>query len=819
VIQDLRFALRLLAKERWFTTVAVVSLALGIGANTAIFSLINTLMLRQLPVRESRQLVQFLSAYPGDPRMNVFPWTSYESFRDRNRSFSDVVASAPARFAVSRDGSEAQTVDGEYVSGNFFTGLGVEPALGRMLGPQDDRIGDGAAVAVLSWSYWSNRLASDRAIVGRQILVNSVPVNVVGVAAQSFAGTEVAVHPDVWVPVAIEPMVQQPSQLQADRLGVKVLARLKPDVSIEQAQAEMRVLDRVWVEEMARRFKIPGWLQAHLDVEPAGAGTSVLREQLGRPLLALMAMVAVLLLLACVNIASLLLARGAAREREMALRVAIGASRLRLWRQVLTESLLLSGAGGVLGIALAYAGAVALVRVLLSGRPMIGLPTQIQIDVQPDLRVLLFTAGIAVLTGVLFGLAPAWNAFASAQITRLRDAGVVGERRSRRVLSRGLVVAQVALSVVMLSAGTLLAAHVSNLRNLNLGFQRDSVLLVALDPSRSGYERLQLSSLYRALLARLDAIPGVRASTLSGMTPISGAGGSRFVNVDGIDERPEDRRRVSLNPIAPQYFDTYGTPLIAGRDFSFADEGRAPVAIVNQAMARHYFGNESAIGRHFTFDDQTRRYEIIGVVADAKYLNLYEAPPRTVYLNVFQEGRGTASDFALRTGVAPSAVVNDVRRAVSEVLKNVPIRRVTTLTEQVDASIVTERLVALLSGAFGALGALLAAIGLYGLLAYTVSRRTSEMGLRMALGATRGQVMVMVWKSALGLVLAGLAIGIPLAAMSPRVLARFMAQLTVEAPMPLFVAALAMIAVALLAAYVPARRAARVEPVEALRQA
>jgi predicted permease len=494
-------------------------------------------------------------------------------------------------------------------------------------------------------------------------------------------------------------MLQQPSQLQAGRLGVKVLARLKPDVSIAQAQAEMRVLDRVWVEEMARTFKIPGWLQAHLDVEPAGAGTSVLREQLGRPLLALMAMVAVLLLLACVNLASLLLARGAAREREMALRVAIGASRLRLWRQVLTESLLLSGAGAVLGVALAYAGAVALVRVLLSGRPMIGLPTQIRIDVQPDLRVLLFTAGIAVLTGVLFGLAPAWNAFASAQITRLRDAGVVGERRSRRVLSRGLVVAQVALSVVMLSAGTLLAAHVSNLRNLNLGFQRDSVLLVALDPSRSGYERLQLSNLYRDLLARLDAIPGVRASTLSGMTPISGAGGSRFVNVDGVDERPEDRRRVSLNSIAPQYFDTYGTPLIAGRDFSFADEGGAPVAIVNQAMARHYFGNESPIGRHFTFDDQTRRYEIIGVVGDAKYLNLYEAPPRTIYLNVFQEGRGTASDLALRTGVAPSAVVSDVRRAVSEVLKNVPISRVTTLTEQVDASIVTERLIALLSGA------------------------------------------------------------------------------------------------------------------------
>ena len=319
-----------------------------------------------------------MSAYPGDPRMNGFPWTMhYEQLRAMRTPVvlrrGGLGTGTFCRESTAR--SEAQTVDGEYVSGNFFTGLGVEPALGRMLRSVRTI---GSAMAPRSPSsagrYWSSRLASDSAIVGRQILVNSVPVTVVGVAAQRFAGTEVAVHPDVWVRVAIEPMVQQPSQLQADRLGVKVLARLKPDVSIEQAQAEMRILDRVWVEEMARRFKIPGWLQAHLDVEPAGAGKSVLREQLGRPLLALMAMVAVLLLLACVNIAGLLLARGAARNREMALRVAIGASRMRLWRQVLTESLLLSGAGGVLGVALAYGGAVALVRVLLSGRPMIGLP-------------------------------------------------------------------------------------------------------------------------------------------------------------------------------------------------------------------------------------------------------------------------------------------------------------------------------------------------------------------------------------------------------------------------------------------------------------
>jgi predicted permease len=302
------------------------------------------------------------------------------------------------------------------------------------------------------------------------------------------------------------------------------------------------------------------------------------------------------------------------------------------------------------------------------------------------------------------------------------------------------------------------------------------------------------------------------------MTPISGAGGSRFVNVDGVTERPEDRRRVSLNPVAPNYFKTYGTPFIAGRDFAFEDEGRPPVAIVNQAMARHYFGTGDPIGRRFTFDGQTRSYEIVGVVADAKYLNLYETPPRMVYLNVFQDGRGTSSDFALRTDVAPTAVVADVRRIVGLVVPNVSIRKVTTLSEQVDASIVVERLIALLSGAFGAVGALLAAIGLYGLLAYTVSRRTTEMGVRMALGATRGAITSMVLTNALSLVVAGLVIGAPMAMLSPRVLARMVQSLTVEPPIPLVVASAAMVVVGLLAAYLPARCAARVDPVEALRQ-
>ena len=679
--------------------------------------------------------------------------------------------------------------------------MGVEPALGRLLRSQDDRIGGDAAVAVLSWSYWSTRFAADPAIVGRQITINNVPVTVVGVAARRFAGIEVGTRTDLWLPTAIETMIARPSQRQSGRMFLAVMARLKPGVTIEQATAEMRVLDRPRVEDMARIFNNnPQWLKARLDVEPAGAGTSILRESLSRPLLTLMAMVAVLLLLACVNIASLLLARGAAREREMSLRVAVGASRWRLWRQVFAESLLLSGGGALIGIALAYAGATTLVQILLSGRPMIRLPEQLQLylDVQPDVRVLLFTGGVAVVTGVLFGMVPAWSAFASAQISTLRDGGTLGERRSRRLTGRLLVVSQVALSVIILSTAGLLVSHLSNLRNLNLGFDRHSVLLVSFDPSRTGYERLQLSNRYRDLLSRLQAIPGVSAATLSATTPISGAGGALFVTVEGVPERTEDRRYVSLNWVAPKYFATFATPLLAGRDFAFEDEGRSPVAIVNQTLARHYFGTGNPLGRRFRFEGQDRAYEIIGVVADAKYLNLYETPPRMAYMNAFQEGRGLRSDFALRTTVDPTAVVSDVRRVASEVVPNISIAKVTTLTEQIDASIVVERLVAILSVAFGAVGALLAAIGLYGLLAYTVSRRTTEIGVRMALGATRSQITSMVLKTALGLVVGGLVIGAPIALWSPRFLARLVQSMTVEAPVPLIVAALAMIGVGLL---------------------
>ncbi len=800
--QDIRYALRMMRRTPGFTAVALLSLALGIGANTAIFSLIDTLMLRMLPVRSPEQLVELLNRYPGEPRVNAFSRQSYEHFRDNNHVFSHLTASSPARFNVRGEGLEAETVDGEYVVGDFFTVLGVKPAIGRIIGPEDEpATGAGSTVAVVSWPYWKNRFNLDPAIVGTRIVVDDVPVVVVGVAAREFEGIQVVSHPAIWLP---------------RKTGGRLMGRLKAGVSIDQARAEMAVLYRFTIEERGRNSKDPLIRQLKIEVDPAGTGlTSPLRDQFGRPLVLLMAVVGLLLLIACTNVASMLLARGAARQREMAVRVSLGAGRFRLVRQALTESLLLSAGGSVPGIFLAYAGANVLVRIIASGRPIPGLPPHIEIQVRPDLHVLLFTAGAAMLSGMLFGLAPAWSAFATAPASSLREIGRSGETRFRRLFGKSLVAAQVALSVVLLSAAGLFVRHLSNLDHVDLGFRRDHILLVTLDPAHSGYSREQLARSYQELLGRLEAIPSVRSATLSAGTPLSGAGASRFATVEGYTERPEERRYLSLNWVAPKYFETFGTPMLAGRDFQFQDHGRR-VAIVNQTMSRYYFAGGNPIGKHFTFDGEDNPYEIVGMVGDANYYEIRESTRRTIYFNAFQEGR-PPSTFVLRTSIEPEAVAGAVRRTVRDLLKTVSVVKVTTMNDQVDATIVPERLIATLSGLFGGLGSVLAALGLYGLLAYTVTRRVNEIGIRMALGATQGDVTRMVLGDALGMVCAGLAIGIPLALWGNRFAASLVQGMAATIGVPIALGGFVMIALAVMAAYMPARRAARVDPMEALR--
>jgi predicted permease len=803
--QDVRYALRGMRRTPGFTAVAVVSLALGIGANTAIFSLINTLMLRMLPVEHPGQLVELLFKAPGQDHFNAFSLQSYQHYREHNHVFSGLIASADTPFAVRGDGVEPEIVHGLYATPNYFSVLGVKPALGRLIGPEDGSA-ESPNVAVVSWSWWKSRFNSDRAIVGRRIVAGDVPVTIVGVTQREFAGLEPATRQDIWLPLT----PHHPSYAATARYWLKLAARLKPGVSIEQARAEMSVL---WQWTIADEFKtnddrsVRDW---KMEVQPAGAGLSHLRDQYAKPALLLMGVVALLLLIACTNVASLLLTRGAARQREMALRVSLGASRFRLLRQGLTESLLLAAAGGLLGILLAYWGTGALVRIIASGRE------RIDLQARPDGVVLLFTAGVALLTGILFGLAPAWRASGCAPAASLRDAGRAGETRLRRLFGKSLVVTQVAFSVVLLSAASLFVRHLSNLEHVDLGFHRDHVLLVELNPASSGYDRERLSRAYQELLGRLEAIPGVRSATICAIVPTSGVGAMRTATVEGYQAKPGERRFLSENWVAPKYFGTLGMPLLMGRDFSFQDQGGPRVAIVNQTLVRYFFGNGNPLGRHITFDGDDRPFEIVGVVGNMKSTDTREPGLRFVYFNMFQSGRNF-SQFALRTSVDPAAVAGEVRRVVRASLKTVPVVGVKTMAEQVDASIVPERLMAMLSGLFGSLGAVIVAIGLYGLLSYTVARRTNEIGIRMALGATERAMSRMVLRDALGMVCVGLAIGAPMALWGKSLAASLIQDLSVKSGVPIVFGAAAMIAVALVAAYVPARRAARVEPVEALR--
>jgi len=782
--RDLRYALRTMRRNRVFTAVAVLSLALGIGANTAIFSLIDTVMLRPLPVPDPGSLVEPLYLYPTDPWLNGATFDQYQFLRDHTLTLAGLAASAPGK-------------DAEMVDGNYFALLGLKPAIGRLIGPQDE----GAGVAVLSWPYWRTQYGGEPRVIGRRITVGNLPATIVGVAPRDFFGIVAEARTQIWLPFLKRPAY------------VSLIGRLKPGVSAAEAQAELAPLYMQSIDPDRLR-RDANWSRVKFKLESAAAGLSAgmapwgsVRDLYSKPLLFLMAVVGLLLLIACANVASMLLARGAARRREMALRVSLGAGPWRLARQVLTESLLLSFAGALCGWFVAYFGARGLARIMASGRvPLV-------LEVRPDLRVLLFLAGAAILTGVLFGLAPALRAMATAPASSLRSAG---DTRPGRIFGRSLVVSQVAIAVVLLSAAGLFLRHLSDLRNADLGFRRDHILLVNLSPTRGEYTGPQLSAAYRELLERFAAIPGVRSATLSGATPISGGAASRFLTVEGYHP-DEPERRAFVNWVAPRYFETYGTPLLAGREFTFQDAGASHVAIVNQSLAQHYFGGADPIGRRLTLEHDNQSFEIVGVAGDAKYLDLHVPPPRTVYLPAFSETGVNANAFALRAAGDTAALAVDVRRTVAAVLKDVPVESTRTLAAQMDASIVPERLTATLAALFGALGSLLVAIGIYGLLAYTVARRTSEIGVRMALGATRGAVIRMVLLDALWMAGAGLALGVPLAIWSRRFAASLIAGLPETSALATVAGAAALTAIALAAAYFPALRASRVNPIEALR--
>uniref|UniRef100_Q01Z02 Permease n=1 Tax=Solibacter usitatus (strain Ellin6076) TaxID=234267 RepID=Q01Z02_SOLUE len=781
---DVRYALRLMRRSPAFTAVAILSLALGIGANTAIYSLFYTIMLRTLPVAHPEQLVQLLQDFPGDPHwQGYWGWPAYLHFRDHARSFSAITGMSFDNLAQVRiPGSDTETLIQENVLENYFQFLGLTPALGRFIAPHE------SDVVVVSWSFWNRRFHRDPAILGRRITVGADIKTIIGVAPRAYTGPRVGVQTDLWIPV--------------ENNDLTMLARLKPGVTLAQARAEMAVLYRTL---LAQRNS-PRDRDKNIDVVPAGAGLVRVRDQFDKPLLLLLVVVGLLLLLACVNMASMLLARSAGRQREFAVRVSLGAGRARMAGQMLTESVLLAAAGALAGTVVAYFLTGVLVRIMASGRTF----ERIEIDVQPDLHLILVTAAIALLTGLLFGLAPAWYAFRTAPATALRQCG-------RHLFGKILVSAQVALSILLVTAAALFLGHLSRLRNFDRGFRSDHVLMVTLDPSRSSYRREQLAAPYQELLARLQSLPGVRAVSIAGCTPLQGCGaGSRFLTVAGFTERPEDQPRTAIAFVAPRYFESLGMPLLAGRDFTLQDAARPRVAIVSQAVARHYFPAVSPIGKGIMVNPDPKPYEIVGIVGEMTGAELRDPAYPFIYFNMFQENH-ISNQFVLRTSVEPESLTAAVRQTMRSVLKTVPITRVSTLDAQVDSNFVPERLIASLSGFFGAIGALLAGIGLYGLLAYAVARRTHEIGIRMALGATTSHVRSLVLRDALGMLSAGLAAGALMVLWSRPLAKSLVGDLKFESPAPLAIGAAIITAIAMLAGYLPARRAARVDPMTALR--
>lgn len=801
---DVRYALRLMRRNPGFTAVAVLSLALGIGANSAIFSLLYTIMLRQLPVAHPERLVEVLYKDPGQPRSDgVRGWDEYENVRDHNHVFSALTGMTfdnLAKVRIERSGLE--TVILEEVLGNYFQVLGLTPAFGRLTTPDDVPASGESDVAVVSWQYWDRWFRRDPAILGKRIFVNGEPKIIVGVAPREYTGPRVGNRTGVWVPYQKKP--------------VRMLARLKPGVTRKQAEAEINVLYQSWLDQnFASNRKLR---QRKVELEPAGAGLARVRDLYGNSLMLLTGVVAFLLLLACVNMASMTLARSAGRQREMAVRVGLGASRGRLIRQMLTESVLLSGIGTLVGVIVAYFATGVLVRIMANTQAH----QHVDIQVEPDLNLVLFTTGLALFTGLLFGLAPAWYAFRSAPVSAMRH---TGDTWFWRLFGRGLVTAQVALSIFLVTGTIVFVSHLAKMRNFDLGFRSDHVLLVTIDTAGSGYKPEQLAARYQELLPRLRAIPGVRSASVSGCTPLEGCGsGSRHVSAEGYVEDPGQRQRPAISFVSPGYFETLGIPILAGRDFSMRDVGRPRVAIVSTAVAGHFFPGENPIGRHikivydpqpFPFGDD-QPYEIVGLAGDVKPWELHEAPYPVIYFDMFQENH-VNSRFELRTSSDPAAIAGAVRHVIGDVLKTTEVTRVRTLSEQVDADIVPEHLIATLSEFFGVLGAALAGIGIYGLLAFSVARRTSEIGIRMALGATRGDVSRLVLRDAMGMLCAGFLIGGLLVLWGRPLAATLVQGLDPVSGGTVVLAGGAIVAVALLASYVPARRAVSVDPMVALR--
>jgi putative ABC transport system permease protein len=813
--QDVRYALRNLRSSPGFATVAILSLALGIGANTAIFSLIDAVMLKFLPVSHPEELLQV--TFEGNESNFTNP--IWEELRGRQQTFSGVFAWGLARFNLNR-GGEARYAPGVWASGEFFHTLGVPPALGRTLTATDDKRGC-AATAVLGYDFWQKEYGGQRSVLGRSILLDGHPFAIIGVAAPGFSGLQVGSAADVIVPICSEPVIRGIlSQLdERSSWWLNVVGRPKAGLDARRVTAALKTI----APDVFAATVPPGWppeskrgyQRRTFETVPAGSGVSYVRAQYRQALLVLMGMVGVVLLIACANVANLLLARAASRQREIAIRIAIGAERARLIRQLLTESLLLSFAGAALGALFAKWGC----GVLLGFLPSFG--TRAFLDLTVDARVLSFTIGVALLTGLLFGIAPALRGTRvdpqAAMKTNSR--GVVGGH-SRFNLGKALVLLQVALSMVLLAGAGLMLGTFRKLATADAGFEPERVLLIRTDLRNAHYPEDRLPAAFEEMRQRIKDLPGVLSASFSDITPISGNSSNNIIEVEGFVAKSRRDSIAWTNRVSPGFFETFGTPLLAGRDFDQHDVAGAPlVAIANEALAKKFFRGTNPVGRYFRTNlfKPGPPIEIVGLVKDAKYRNLREDALPTFYTPHPQEKRSfPGTTFELRTGGPVENLIPTVRSALAAVNRDVTLE-FRTLAVQVAESLNRERLLATLSGFFGALALLLATVGLYGVISYNVARRGNEIGIRMALGAARARVLRMILTEVVVLIGIGLAIGVATALASARLIASLLYGVAPTDPLTFSLAAIILAAVAALAGFLPAHRASRLDPMTALR--
>jgi predicted permease len=832
LFQDLRYALRQLARNPGFAAVAILSLALGIGANTAIFSLIDHVMLRLLPVSHPEELLVIRRHYS---------YPRFEELRDRNQAFSAMFGTHSMSGMEVKTGDATSRVAGELVSGNYFSALGVGATIGRMILPGDDRAAESGPVAVVSHAYWKRAFAGSADVLGRKIQVRSgmgdadtygldvydaghhasaegAVLTIIGVAPPEFFGDTVGTVTDIWIPITMQPAVMpgRPFLTQKYAQWVNIMARCKPGVSFEQAHASLDVTWRQIITDAegakiteTRKREIAG---ATLLVDSGEKGFGQIRREFSQPLLVLMTVVGLVLLIACLNVANLLLARATARRREIGVRLSLGAGRVRLIRQLLTESLVLAILGGVMGVLIAFIGARVLIAMLA------GVGESISIPFETDFRTLGFTMGISILTGVLFGLAPAFRATRITLAETMKETSRGAAGAGRVGAAKALVAAQVAVSMLLLIGAGLFLRTLYNLKTQDVGYNPDHLVLMRVDPVGAGYRGDEVGRAMQSLLDRVRIVPGVRVATFSENGLFSGTeSGAGIENVEGFTPSSDRDRATRYDQIGPQYFTDLGIPILLGRDISERDLPGAPrVTVINDTMAKFYFKGVSPVGKHFTADKVV--LEVVGVVRDAQDHDFRAEPVRRFYVSYFQPIDGiTTANFEVRTVSNPGSVMAMLRTEAQSFNRNLPILSIKDIRELMDADLVAERLIAKLSGFFAALAILLAAIGLYGVMSYAVSRRTNEIGIRMALGAGASSVVAMILGEVIVLIGAGAVVGIVAAFGLTRLIESFLFGLTAADPISFGAAAVLLLVVGALAGYLPARRASKIDPMIALR--